>query len=553
MTEVIKIDGAPGVGKSTRLFEYVEGEKEDGRSLSDLYYLTFTRSGREESATRLGEIYPRADKEDLLKRAKPFHGAAWVACAIDGLWEDPNEQIIQPSTDGDVYEAFCNRFGLTYGGESNALKALRDGEDIDGAGDALFAKNDWLQLTRRDFTDHHLAPTSMSLDHDRVTDLLKAWSEFKESGRPDRSLPIYEHADYVDVAIERGLTPPAEVLFLDEFQDLSPQEYALYKQWRDSGAFDRIFIAGDPNQSIYSFRAGTPLYFEETDVDDVEVRKKSYRCPEAVVKAARGILERCSETDPRGFTAARPGGEVSEVTIDRAEDLGRFVKHQAERHGSEEGTSVMLLTRANYQVYALSKALRSVGVPHEFLGSRSTAWDEELSTLLAALRRLARNTGGLDKGKADTLFGYSPQSKRRKAEAGGLNGGVYRISGLWEAYSEFDNAAQIANHLDLPEFKRDMLAGAVSTTTVKKPEHVKLGTIHAAKGLEAPSVLLFDGYTSRLMDAYDDGQMAEEHRLYYVGATRASKTLNIVRGYFDGHTVPIFDGGIPTYDGEVVA
>jgi len=517
MTEVIKIDGAPGVGKSTRLFEYVKEEKDDGRSLSDLYYLTFTRSGREESATRLGEIYPRADNEDLLKRAKTFHGAAWVACALDGLWEDPNEQIIQPSTDGEVYEAFCDRFGLTYGGESNALKALRDGEDIDGAGDALFAKNDWLQLTRRDFTDHHLAPTSMSLDYERITDLLNAWSEFKETGRPGRDLPIYEHADYVDVAIERGLTPPANVLFLDEFQDLSPQEYALYKQWRDSGTFDRIYIAGDPNQSIYSFRAGTPLYFEETEVDDVEVRKKSYRCPEAVVKAARGILERCSETDPRGFTAARPGGEVSEITIDRAEELGRFVKHQAEAHSSEDGTSVMLLTRANYQVYA------------------------------------ARNTGGLDKEKAETLFGYSPQSNKRKAKSGGLNGGVYRISGLWDAYSEFDNAAQIANHLDLPEFKRDMLAGAVSTTTIKKPEQVKIGTIHAAKGLEAPSVMLFDGYTSRLMDAYDDGQMAEEHRLYYVGATRASQTLNIVRGYFDGHTVPIFDRGIPTYDGEVVA
>ncbi len=85
MTEIIRVDGAPGVGKSTRLFEFVEEEKESGKSLSDLYYLTFTRSGREESATKLAEVFPTADQEDLMKRAKTFHGAAWVACAINGL------------------------------------------------------------------------------------------------------------------------------------------------------------------------------------------------------------------------------------------------------------------------------------------------------------------------------------------------------------------------------------------------------------------------------------------------------------------------------------
>lgn len=552
MTEIIRVDGAPGVGKSTRLFEFVEEEKEGGRSLTDLYYLTFTRSGREESATKLGEVFPTADQGDLMKRAKTFHGAAWVACAINGLWEDPNEQIIQPTTDEEVFRDFCDANGLSYAGESNTLKAIRDGEEVDGAGDALFAKNDWLKLTRRPPEDHHMAPTSMALDHERVTGLLRGWEDYKLRGRPDASLPLYEHADYVDEAVRRDWAPPASVLFLDEFQDLSPQEYKLFKTWRDSGQFDRIYIAGDANQSIYSFRAGTPLYFEETPVDRTIEKKKSYRCPSEIVRAARGVLEDCKETDPKGFQAARPGGQVEEISVTAAEEVGQLVKREAADHEADGGPSVMLLTRANYQVYALSKALRNVGVPHEFLGRQSAAWDETLTELLEALRTLDRGTGGMSRKQVSSLFSHVPQAKKRKSRIGGLTGGVYQAKKVWNAFPDLNSAADVAKRLDLDRYKREMLASAVSTTAVTKPSDVKVGTIHAAKGLEAPSVLLFDAYTPQLVDAYNDDARAEEHRLYYVGVTRASETLNLVRDYFDGPNVPIFDRGIPEFNGEVV-
>jgi len=70
---------------------------------------------------------------------------------------------------------------------------------------------------------------------------------------------------------------------------------------------------------------------------------------------------------------------------------------------------------------------------------------------------------------------------------------------------------------------------------------VQLGTIHAAKGLEADTVLLFDGYTSQLEDIYADESdvRAEEHRLYYVGATRASEELAVARGFFKREAPPL--------------
>ena len=62
--------------------------------------------------------------------------------------------------------------------------------------------------------------------------------------------------------------------------------------------------------------------------------------------------------------------------------------------------------------------------------------------------------------------------------------------------------------------------------TVIGPEAVRVDTIHASKGLEAPAVLLHTGYLSGLVTGLADPErMAEERRVYFVGATRASHAL----------------------------
>lgn len=80
------------------------------------------------------------------------------------------------------------------------------------------------------------------------------------------------------------------------------------------------------------------------------------------------------------------------------------------------------------------------------------------------------------------------------------------------------------------------------------PAAIKVGTIHSSKGLEAPCTHLFDGYPGRMKREYRNGRNAdEEHRLYYVGATRASETLRVITD-FDGmgaEVFPAFEGGLP--------
>jgi len=47
MTDVVRISGAPGCGKTTRLIEHVAEERDAGADLGDIHYVTFRRDAPE--------------------------------------------------------------------------------------------------------------------------------------------------------------------------------------------------------------------------------------------------------------------------------------------------------------------------------------------------------------------------------------------------------------------------------------------------------------------------------------------------------------------------
>ena len=56
---------------------------------------------------------------------------------------------------------------------------------------------------------------------------------------------------------------------------------------------------------------------------------------------------------------------------------------------------------------------------------------------------------------------------------------------------------------------------------------IRIGTIHASKGMEASKVIVMTGISSRCRDAEesDDTKFAEERRVEYVACTRAKHKL----------------------------
>lgn len=583
MTHVEIIHGAPGCGKTHSLLDAVEHHhSEDDIKPFDLRLANFTNNGREETADDLveREVFDLdaydMEEDDLRRTCRTLHSIA-LSCCRDGhpTLHEPKEQIITLQDNWEFYESFCRQWGLGLDEkETNPLRLITTGKEDAAAGNKLFGIDQWLHAMFVPSADRltHLTecPVSVELPNSRVREMLRAWDEYKRSADPRR----FEHHDYVDACLNRDYAPEVRLLCIDEFQDLSPVEYALYKLWRDSGEIDWIYISGDVNQSIYSFRCATPFYLSATDVDGRQYLTDSYRCPQAVSDVAQSILEAEPSITQNVFRTAElpngrvPGGSVSMQSATSDVEIAETVRAALDNHEQpdrEGSATVYLLTRTNWQLGVLSQALQRRGVPFDAIGEKMTPWPDFAIDCLIALRALRRGSPAPIE-PADSLIENATNSERREELLDSADidrrelrydktasAPVYYPEQLHAAFPD-RTAAEIVGVLDLPEYQRDMLRGALETDAAPVPERVQVGTIHEAKGLQAPCVMLFAETTGNIIERYERGETrAEEHRIYYVGATRAAETLTVLDGFFDGPRTPIFANGLPGREPETTA
>jgi len=551
MTTVTRVDGAPGTGKTYTLRKRLEDRKAAGLNPDAVNWITFTRAGTEDAVETVADVFTDLtdDDTDLSPDdvARTFHSLTLSLLLRTGLVEfdediEPDPVIVQGTYDDDEidpYAEFCERYGMSYNADGSNTKKLLSGEtEKTPPGNKFFAIADFLNQTCKPPSKHWDAPVETSIPNGEIEELLQRWDEFKRTEYGHR---VFEFTDYVHYAYEEGVVPDVELLLIDEFQDFTPAEYRLYKQWRDAGGIDQIVLAGDPQQSIYSFRGGSPLYFEETDRDDDIDLKKSYRCPRPVAKAARQILDAHPQTPARGSHAENDDGQLRSLSSPTADAFRDDLLSSARRVEADADTPrLMLLTRTNGQLRRVSRTLRSVGIPFDILGSRRSLWDYgDLSPLLTLLNDFPDPTG-YDVRRLELIFDSLESASIGDVDTTEQIGQTVPADAAHAALSRYDTAEDIVADLDLPDWQNDALAAAVDAPADLSPDDVKIGTIHTAKGLEASSVYLFAEATSRIVEQYerDDDAAAEEHRVWYVGTTRAAEELTIVENYFNGPTAP---------------
>ena len=83
-------------------------------------------------------------------------------------------------------------------------------------------------------------------------------------------------------------------LLIDEYQDINQAQFNLIKLLSKDQE-EGLFIVGDDDQSIYSFRGGTPIYIQDIDqFFSIEFKigrlSKSWRCPKHILEGARAML-----------------------------------------------------------------------------------------------------------------------------------------------------------------------------------------------------------------------------------------------------------------------
>lgn len=397
------------------------------------------------------------------------------------------------------------------------------------------------------------------------------------------SLPVHLLREHDDIRRE------AEQLYshihVDEFQDTNELQGKLAGYL--SAAHQNLFVVGDIDQTIYTWRGATIenlLEFEQTYPDaKTIVLAHNYRSTKTIVAAGNQVIEKNQNRKDKHAITDNPDGEPIRLHMSRnAESEARWVAREA-RKAMRAGTApeeIAVLFRTNFQSRALEEAFLSEGIPYKVLGTRFLdrkevkdvlAWvrlaldpsreADRIRAVQAPTRGIGKVTlGKLTAGKredlkpaerskvaafeavVEELHGASKtmlpsEFVRLVVEKSGLEAALQK--GGEEDAERLENAkelATLASRFDaLPGeegisafLAESSLAGDQDELDAPGKTGVTLMTVHAAKGLEFDTVFvtgLEEGLFPHQGHEGEKRDEEEERRLFYVAVTRAKRRL----------------------------
>ena len=118
-----------------------------------------------------------------------------------------------------------------------------------------------------------------------------------------------------------------QYILIDEFQDINLIQFRIVQLL--TGKYQNLFVVGDDDQSIYSFRGASPqimLDFEKYYPDTKKVLlETNYRCSEQIVREALKVIE---QNKIRFQKEIRAYGGISEKKISGEESVHRKINYQ---------------------------------------------------------------------------------------------------------------------------------------------------------------------------------------------------------------------------------
>ena len=142
--------------------------------------------------------------------------------------------------------------------------------------------------------------------------------------------------EYVGITVDAGdhLFVLANGVIVHNCQDLTPLQWrAIYTFFRD---VKHLYVAGDPNQSLYRFNGSRPNYMLEMRYDDIKILNHSSRCSSNVMEMAFLVWKKMTNStempisngDTSGFGVFYPEKKLRnnfKMAIERAINIGEKV------------------------------------------------------------------------------------------------------------------------------------------------------------------------------------------------------------------------------------
>jgi len=202
-------------------------------------------------------------------------------------------------------------------------------------------------------------------------------------------------------------------VLVDEYQDTNRTQYDLIKllvtDGRDPASFDdwqgrSVFVVGDADQSIYSFRAadftilmGFQEDFGDGAADDATSTmvklEENYRSTATILEAANALIANNRERIDKVLRPTRGEGEPISLTrcddeIAEAEAVVHRMRMLEAAHPELSWGDMAVLYRTNAQSRAVEEALVRWGIPYLVVGGLRFYDRREIKDMLAYLKVL---------------------------------------------------------------------------------------------------------------------------------------------------------------------
>lgn len=536
MTEVYKIFGLPGTGKTTYLRNLLIDLIENHNvAPEEILFSSFSRSSSAAIFNRLEEY---GYDQETLPYFRTLHSLAFKVLGIT-----PKENLVSIF----YRSAFCKANGIYYVPpqkervqsikEIDRFGLVEDQKQPTDAGTILFA---WWQrlikqfiyekpikkaIKRRELLSEEELSIIDGYPIDSLIGLFGDWKTYKEEN------DIFEFDDVILNIVLNGIPfYNVNYIIIDEAQDLSPLQFQLIKLWMQD--VDKTYFAYDTNQCIYFFNQADPTLLDSLKTPHVKILDRSYRVPKHPWEYATTFAHLIGDRTIDKVSATGKDGDVANL-----EYMDVFNELTSE---PEKPTYLLFRTNRARTQFTQDCYYHNI-VPTGFSQNKPPmaassfpfrAFYQVLLSLYAgeAIPKWAAYKA-LDVIPASFYVQHGIKHKllkRKELPISLTNGTVEEV-----VTNEFTTL--LDHQYRSIESLKDMILSAkvrtagkeilVTMSPASKPilSEAKIGTIFSAKGLEAERVFLFDYIPHKQANIRQD-----ELRIIFVGITRTSDKLYLV-------------------------
>ena len=184
-----------------------------------------------------------------------------------------------------------------------------------------------------------------------------------------------------------------EYIMIDEFQDIDDLQYELMKVL--CGYHKNLFIVGDPDQTIYTWRGANVKYLLDFDKQFTPCKTimmlKNYRSSKEIINAANSMIDKNIHRIKKDLTAVNPseGPVLFHFAKDQLSEADWIAERIAQMHESGISYSDMtVLYRAHYVTRAVEEGLLKAKIPYHIYSGVQFFGRAEIKDALSYLRMI---------------------------------------------------------------------------------------------------------------------------------------------------------------------